>query len=100
MNIKGDLCVSRHLLAAITLSLALQNWKCLHVRNRQYIKCHTSNFRSRPSLGRKTRFIPLGFGIQRYSDHETPGIKYYSVGALNRYIEKKNLIYGGEKATI
>ena len=36
MKIEGDLCVSHHLLPAITIHLKQQNWKCLHICNWQY----------------------------------------------------------------
>ena len=39
----------------------------------------------------------LGFDIQRYSVHETPNIKLYSVRAFKRYLNKK---HGREIATI
>ena len=44
-------------------------------------------------------FSPLGFDIQRNSDHETPVIKLYSVRALKRYLNEKNL-HGRVTATI
>ena len=46
MNIKGDMCSSRHLLPAIALHLIQQNWKCLHIRNRQYTEFHLRNLES------------------------------------------------------
>ena len=42
----------------------------------------------------------LGFDIQRNSDHETPKIKLYSVRALKRYLNEKNLMHGRVTATI
>ena len=36
MNVKGDLCISRHIFLAIALYLTQQNWKCLHIRDWQY----------------------------------------------------------------
>ena len=43
---------------------------------------------------------PLGFDIQRNSDHETPKIKLYFDRALKRYPNEKILIHGRVKATI
>ena len=37
---------------------------------------------------------PLGFDIQTNSDHKTQKIKLYSVRALKRYLNEKNLIHG------
>ena len=36
-------------------------------------------------------FSPLGFDIQRNSDHETPKFGLYSVRALKRCLNEKNL---------
>ena len=91
MNIKGHLCVSRHLLAAIALYLTQQNWKCLYIRNWQYTEFHNSYFGV---------VSPLGFDIKRNSEHETPKIKLSSVRALQRYLNRKILIYGRETETI
>ena len=67
-----------------------QNWKCLHIRNRQYTE----------SVGRKPRsFSPLGFDNQINSDHKTQKVKLCSVGALKRYLNEKNLIHGRVMAT-
>ena len=57
MNLKDHFCLSRHLLPVIALYPTQQNWKCLHIRNRQYRKLHISNFWSRRSLGRKPQFL-------------------------------------------
>ena len=82
MNIKTELCVSRDLLPTITLHLTKQNpemFTC--IRNWQ---CNTHG----GPLGEKLDFVsPLGFDIQRHSDHETPKIKLYSVRALKRYLQ-------------
>ena len=43
---------------------------------------------------------PLGFDIQTNSDHKTQKIKLYSVTALKRYLNEKNLIHGRVMATI
>ena len=78
-----------------------QNWKFLHIRNGQYTVFHISNFWSRRSLGRKPRCSsPLGFDFQTNSDHNTEKIKLYSVRALKRYLNEKNLIHGREMAAI
>ena len=101
MNIKDHFCLSRHLLPAIALHPTQQNWKCLHTRNRQYTEFHISNFWSGRSLGRKPRFFStLGFDVETNSDHKTPKIKLYSVRALKRYLNEKNLIHGRVMATI
>ena len=50
-----------------SLYLTQQNWKHLHIRNRQYTEFHISNFWSRPvvgPLGEKLNFSPLGFHIE------------------------------------
>ena len=45
-------------------------------------------------------FSPLGFDVQTNSDHKTHKIKLYSVGALKRCLNEKNLIHGRVMATI
>ena len=101
MNIKDHFCLSHHLLPAIALYLTQQNWKCLHIRHRQYTKVHISNFWSRRSLGRKSRsFSPLGFDVHINCDHKTQKIKLYSVRALKRYPNENNLIHGRAMTTI
>ena len=45
-------------------------------------------------------FSPLGFDVQTNSDHKTQKIKLYSVRALKRYLNEKNLIHGRVMATI
>ena len=98
---KGHFCLSRHLLPAIALYPTQKNWKCLHIRNRQYTKFHISNFWSRRSLGRKPRFFsPLGSDVETNSDNKTQKIKLYSVRTLKRYLKGKNLILGRVMATI
>ena len=49
-SIKDDLCLSHHLLSQ-------QNYKCLHIFNRQCTKFDISNVWSRCSLGRGPRFF-------------------------------------------
>ena len=98
-NIKDHFCFGRHLLLPIALYSTQQNWKCLHVRNRHYKDFHISNFWNRRSLGRKP-FSPLEFDVQTNSDHKTQKIKPYSVRALKRYLNEKNLIHGRVMATI
>ena len=83
MNIKDHFCLSRHLLPAIALYATQQNWKCLHIRNRQYTELHISDLWSRRSPGRKP---PLGFDFETDSDHKTQKIKLYLVRALKRYL--------------
>ena len=43
---------------------------------------------------------PLEFDIQINSDHKIPKIKRYSVRALKRYLNDKNLVHGRVTATI
>ena len=38
--------------------------------------------------------------MQKNSDHKTPKIKLYTVTALKRYLNEKNLIHGRETATV
>ena len=45
-------------------------------------------------------FSPLGFDIQRNSDHESPKIKSYSFRALKHYLNEKILIHGQVAARI
>ena len=45
-------------------------------------------------------FSQLRFDIQRNSDHKTPNTTLYSVRALKRYLNEKNLIHGRQPATI
>ena len=45
-------------------------------------------------------FRPLGFDVQTNSDHKPQKIKLYSVRALKRYLNEKNLIRGRVMATI
>ena len=42
----------------------------------------------------------LGYDIKIHSDQETPKIKFYSVEALKRYLNEKNLIHGQVTATV
>ena len=83
---KDHFCSSGHLLPAIALYPTQQNWKCLHIRNRQYTEFHISNFWSRRSLGRKP--------------HNAQKIKLYSVRALKRQMNERNLIHSRVMATI
>ena len=102
MNIKEHFCLSHHFLPAIALYPTQQNWKCLHICNRQCTEFHISNFWSwsRRSLGRKPRsFSPLGFDVQTNSDHKTQKVTLYSVRAIKRYLNEKNLIHGRVMAT-
>ena len=86
---EGLFLLSHYLLPAKALYPTQQNWKCLHVHNRQYTASHLK-FWSRRSLRRKPRiFIPLGFDVQTNSDHKTQKIKPYSVRALKRYLNEK-----------
>ena len=101
MNIRDHFCLSRHLLPAIPLYPRQQSWKCLHILNRQYTEFHITNFGVAGSLGRKPRFFsPLRFDVQTNSDDKTQKIKLYSVRALKRYLNEKNLIHGRVMATI
>ena len=45
-------------------------------------------------------FSPLGFNVQTNSDHKIQKVKLYSVSALKRYLNEKNLIYGRVMTTI
>ena len=95
MNIKDHFCLTRHLLLAIALYPTQQNWKCLHIRNRQCAEFHISNFGVVGPLGENLEFFsPLGFDVQINSDHKTQKIKLYSGRPLKRYLKKKNLIHG------
>ena len=51
-------------------------------------------------VGKLDFFIPLGFDIQRLSDHGIPKINLFSVRDLKQYLNKKGLIDGQGKATI
>ena len=60
-----------------------------------------SNFWSRGSLGRKLLFFrPLEFYVQTKADHKTQKINFYSVRALKRYLNERNLMHGQVTATI
>ena len=75
---KDHFCLSRHLLPAITLYPTQQNWKCLHIRNRQYTEFHISKFEVVGPLGQNLNFFnPLGFDVQTNSDNKTQKIKLY-----------------------
>ena len=101
MNINNHFCLSRHLLPAIALYPTQQNWTCLHLRNRQYTEFHISILESVGPLNENFDFFsPLGFDVQTGSDHKTHKIKLYSVRALKRYQNEKNLIHGRVMATI
>ena len=101
MNIKDHFCLSGHLLPAIALYPTQQNWKCLHLCNRQYTEFHISNFWSRGSLRRKPRFFSLlGFDLKTNSDYKTLKIKLYSVRAFKSCLNEINLIYGRVMVTI
>ena len=101
MNIKDHFCLSRHLLPAIALYPTQQNWKCLHIRNRQDTEFHISNFWSRWSLRRIPRsFSPVGFDVQTKFDPKSQKIKLYSVRASKRFLNEKNLMHGRVMATI
>ena len=95
---KDHFYLSRHLLLAIALYPTQQNWKCLHVRNRQYTEFNNSNFWSPRSLWSKPRF--LGFDFQTNFDHKAQKMKLFLVGALKRYLNEKNLIHGRVLAKI
>ena len=70
-----------------------QSWKCLHVRNCQYTEFHILIFGVVDPLGENFDFFsPLGFDVQTNSNHKTQKIKLYSVRALERYLNEKNLI--------
>ena len=89
---KGSFCLSCHLLPAIDPTQ--QNWKCLHIRSHQYTEFRVSNFWSRLSLGRNLDFfISLGFDVQTNSNHKTQKVKLYSVRAVKRYLNDKNLVH-------
>ena len=101
MNLKDNFCLSRHLLSAIALYPTQQNWECFDICNRQYTELHISNFWSYPSLEKSLDiFSPLGFAVQTNSDQKTQKVKLYSVRALKRYLNEKNLIHGQVLATV
>ena len=89
------------LLLAISLYLTQQIWKF-------YIFVISSNksflsqvLRVTGRLGEKFNFFsPLGFDIQRDSDHETTKIKFFFHRVLKQYLSKKNRIHGRKIATI
>ena len=90
MNTKDHFCSSRHRLPATALYPTQQNWKCLHIRNRQYTEFYISNFLSRWSLD---IFSQLGFDVETNSDHKAEKIKLNSVRVLKRcHLNEKNLI--------
>ena len=97
---EGDLCVGHHLFPAITLYLKQQSWKCLHIRNWQCTEFTSQIFGVVSPLGENLSFLsPLGFNIQRHSNHKPHKIKLFSVRTLKRYFNKKNLIHGRETIT-
>ena len=99
MNIKDHFCLSRHLLSAIALNSTQQNWKCLHIRNHQYT--HLKFLESSVPWEKTSNFFsPLGFDLQANSDHKTQIIALYSVRALKRCMNEKNLIHDRVMATI
>ena len=53
-----------------------------------------------PLGGKFYFFSPLGFEIQSDFGYRTSKIKFYAVGALNCYLNEKNLINGRVTATI
>ena len=57
MNIKGDQCVSRHLLSAIALYITQQNWKCSDIRNWQYKEFSSQTFGVVGPLREKLDFL-------------------------------------------
>ena len=72
LNLKDHFCSSRHLPPAIALYPTQQNWKCLHIHNRQYTEFHISNFGVICPLVENFDFsYQLGFDIQTNSDHKT-----------------------------
>ena len=100
MNIKDRFCLSRHLQPFLYTQHSKTGNVYIFV-DRQYTEFHISNFWSRRSLGRNLDFFsPLGFDVQTNSDHKTQKIKLYSVRALKRYLNEKNLMHGRVMATI
>ena len=103
MNIKDHFCLSHHHLQAIALYPTQQNWKCLHIRDRQYtVQSFTSQiFGVVGPLGENLNFFsPLGIDVQTNSGHKTQKVKLYSVRALKCYLNEKNLTHGRVMATI
>ena len=45
-------------------------------------------------------FSPLGSDVETNSDHKTSKIKLYSVRALQRYLNEKNMMHGRVMGTI
>ena len=88
---KDHFCLSHHLLPAIALYPTHQNWKCLHISNRQHTKFRGENL---------DFYSALGFDVQTNSDLKTQKVRVYSVRALKRFLNEKNLINGRVMATI
>ena len=69
--------------------------------NCQYTEFHISIFLESAVLWERPRFFsPMGFDVQTNSDHKAKEIKLYSVRALKRYLNEKDLIHGRVMATI
>ena len=98
MNIKDHFCFSRHLLPAIALYPTQQN--------SIFVIANIQSFTSQifgvvgPLAENVDFFSPLGLDVQTNSDQKTQKIKLYSVRALKRYRNEKNLIYCRVMATI
>ena len=94
-----NLCLSQHLLPAITLYLTQQNWECVHIRSQQHTKFHISNFWSRQSFGRKPRFLvpwDMTLKLILITKSQAPRSNQTS----KRYVNEKNLTHGRESLTI
>ena len=101
LNVKDHFCLSCHLLPVIALYPTQQNWKCLRIRDCQYLRFTSQIFGVVYRLGENfDLFSPLGFDNQTNSDHKTQKIKLHSVRALKRYLNEKNLIHGRVMAMI
>ena len=98
MNLKDHFCLSGRLLPAIALYTTQQNWKCLHIHNRQHREFHISNFWSRQSLGRKPQFFLVRWDLTFKQILITKSKK--SSSTQTEYLSEKDLIHGRVMATI
>ena len=90
-----------HLLAITLYPTQLEN-VCIFVisNNKSLI---SQNLKVVGPLGGKFDFdffSPSGFEIQSYFDYRTSKFKFYSVRALKRYLNEKNLMHGRVMSTI
>ena len=81
-------------------------WKCFIYSSNIFVIAKIQSLTSQifgvvGPLGKNLDFLsPLAFNIQTNSDHNIKKIKLYSVRALKRCLDEKNLIPGRVMATI